>query len=69
MTASRYCAALSLSLDMDDRVALLGANGNGKSTFAKLLAGKLASRFRARCGAAGKLSGSGISPSTRPTSW
>jgi len=33
---------LSLSLDMDDRVALLGANGNGKSTFAKLLAGRLA---------------------------
>ena len=33
---------LSLRLDMDDRVALLGANGNGKSTFAKLLAGRLA---------------------------
>jgi ATP-binding cassette subfamily F protein 3 len=26
---------------MDDRIALLGANGNGKSTFAKLLAGRL----------------------------
>ena len=26
---------------MDDRIALLGANGNGKSTLAKLLAGKL----------------------------
>lgn len=29
---------LDLRLDPDDRVALLGANGNGKSTFAKLLA-------------------------------
>ncbi|MEX2631410.1 MAG: ATP-binding cassette domain-containing protein, partial [Tistlia sp.] len=28
-------------LDMDDRIALLGANGNGKSTFARLLAGRL----------------------------
>ena len=33
---------LSLRIDMDDRIALLGANGNGKSTFAKLIAGKLA---------------------------
>jgi ATP-binding cassette, subfamily F, member 3 len=33
---------ISLSLDNDDRVALLGANGNGKSTFIKLLAGALA---------------------------
>ena len=33
---------LSLRLDMDDRIALLGANGNGKSTFAKLVAGRLA---------------------------
>ncbi len=32
---------LDLRVDMDDRIALLGANGNGKSTFAKLLAGKL----------------------------
>jgi ATP-binding cassette, subfamily F, member 3 len=32
---------LSLTVDMDDRIALLGANGNGKSTFAKLLAGRL----------------------------
>jgi ATP-binding cassette subfamily F protein 3 len=32
---------LSLGIDMDDRIALLGANGNGKSTLAKLLAGRL----------------------------
>ena len=33
---------LDLRLDPDDRVALLGANGNGKTTFARLLAGRLA---------------------------
>ncbi|MCS6853952.1 MAG: ABC-F family ATP-binding cassette domain-containing protein [Elioraea sp.] len=33
---------VSLRLDADDRVALLGRNGNGKSTLAKLLAGRLA---------------------------
>jgi len=32
---------LNLRLDGDDRVALLGANGNGKSTLAKLVAGRL----------------------------
>ena len=32
---------LSLRIDADDRIALLGANGNGKSTLVKLLAGKL----------------------------
>ncbi len=32
---------LSLRLDADDRIALLGANGNGKSTFVRLLAGRL----------------------------
>ncbi len=32
---------LSLRFDPDDRIALLGKNGNGKSTFAKLLAAKL----------------------------
>ncbi len=35
-------SGLSLGIDMDDRIALLGANGNGKSTLAKLLAGRLA---------------------------
>jgi ATP-binding cassette, subfamily F, member 3 len=32
---------VSLTVDMDDRIALLGANGNGKSTLAKLLAERL----------------------------
>jgi ATP-binding cassette, subfamily F, member 3 len=32
---------VSLAIDMDDRIALLGANGNGKSTLAKLLAERL----------------------------
>ena len=32
---------LNLRIDMDDRIALLGANGNGKSTLVKLLAGQL----------------------------
>ncbi|HET9616954.1 MAG TPA: ATP-binding cassette domain-containing protein, partial [Pseudolabrys sp.] len=33
---------LTLRIDNDDRIALLGANGNGKSTFVKLIAGRLA---------------------------
>ena len=32
---------LDLRIDMDDRIALLGANGNGKSTLMKLLAGRI----------------------------
>jgi ATP-binding cassette, subfamily F, member 3 len=32
---------LALRVDNDDRIALLGANGNGKSTLVKLIAGKL----------------------------
>jgi ATP-binding cassette subfamily F protein 3 len=32
---------VTLRLDQDDRIALLGANGNGKSTLAKLIAGRL----------------------------
>ncbi|MCJ8309811.1 MAG: ATP-binding cassette domain-containing protein [Hyphomicrobiales bacterium] len=34
-------AQMDLRIDADDRIALLGANGNGKSTFAKLIAGRL----------------------------
>jgi ATP-binding cassette subfamily F protein 3 len=33
---------LDLRIDPDDRIALLGANGNGKSTFAKLISNRLA---------------------------
>lgn len=33
---------LNLRIDHDDRIALLGQNGNGKSTFAKLIGGRLA---------------------------
>ncbi|MCW6507220.1 ABC-F family ATP-binding cassette domain-containing protein [Lichenifustis flavocetrariae] len=33
---------LSLNISNDDRIGLLGSNGNGKSTFAKLIAGRLA---------------------------
>jgi len=32
---------VTLRIDNDDRIALLGSNGNGKSTLVKLLAGKL----------------------------
>ena len=32
---------LNLSIERDDKIALLGKNGNGKSTFAKLLSGRL----------------------------
>lgn len=35
-------SGVSLRIDMEDRIALLGQNGNGKSTLAKLLAGRLA---------------------------
>ncbi len=34
-------SGLNLRIDPDDRIALIGANGNGKSTFAKLLADRL----------------------------
>jgi ATP-binding cassette subfamily F protein 3 len=33
--------SLSLRIDMDDRIAVLGANGNGKTTLLRLLAGRL----------------------------
>ena len=39
---TKILSGLSLSVDADDRIALLGANGNGKSTLAKLLAGRMA---------------------------
>ncbi|MDA5194368.1 ABC-F family ATP-binding cassette domain-containing protein [Govanella unica] len=33
--------SLNLRIDPDDRIALVGSNGNGKSTFAKMIAGRL----------------------------
>ncbi|MBI3517695.1 MAG: ABC-F family ATP-binding cassette domain-containing protein [Proteobacteria bacterium] len=39
---------LDLRVDPDDRIALLGANGNGKSTLVRLLAGRLPARSGAR---------------------
>jgi ATP-binding cassette subfamily F protein 3 len=38
----KVLSRLNLSLAPDDRIALLGANGNGKSTFCKLIGGRLA---------------------------
>ena len=38
---TKILSDVSLSVDPDDRIALLGANGNGKSTLAKLLAGRM----------------------------
>jgi ATP-binding cassette subfamily F protein 3 len=35
-------SSLNLRLDPDDRIGLLGANGNGKTTLARLIAGRLA---------------------------
>ena len=52
---SRCCAASPCRIDDDDRIALLGANGNGKSTFAKLLAGRLDADGRRRCARADEL--------------
>jgi ATP-binding cassette subfamily F protein 3 len=40
--AKPVLSRLDLRLDPDDRIALLGANGNGKTTLARLLAGRLA---------------------------
>ena len=40
-TGRPVLSRLDLRLDPDDRIALLGANGNGKTTFARLLAGRL----------------------------
>ena len=46
---------VTLRIDTEDRIALLGSNGNGKSTLVKLLAGKLAP-FSGRITRAEKLS-------------
>ncbi len=57
---------LTLRVDADDRIALLGANGNGKSTLTKLLTGRLAP-FSGNADAGGQDQGSPISPSTSST--
>src|SRR3984957_14588879 len=41
LEGSPILSKLDLRLDPDDRVALLGANGNGKTPFARLLAGRM----------------------------
>src|SRR5258708_10632083 len=46
---------VTLRIDTDDRIALLRANGNGKSTLVKLLAGRL-SPFAGKVTRAEKLS-------------
>ena len=67
MATTPILQRLNLRLDPDDRIALLGRNGNGKTTLARLLAAQLApmegemTRRRARCGSA-------ISPSIRSRS-
>ncbi|MBR0735565.1 ABC-F family ATP-binding cassette domain-containing protein [Bradyrhizobium liaoningense] len=53
--ASPVLHRVTLRIDNDDRIALLGANGNGKSTLVKLLAGRLAP-FSGRVTRADKLS-------------
>lgn len=45
---------INLRIDQDDRIALLGANGQGKSTLAKLIAGRL-TPMAGRRKASGKL--------------
>ena len=57
---------INLRLDDDDRIGLLGANGNGKSTLAKLLAGRLEPWAAASAACTGWRSP--ISPSTSSTS-
>src|SRR5579864_2249070 len=53
--AQPVLSRVTLRVDDDDRIALLGANGNGKSTLVKLLAGRLAP-FSGRTTRAEKLS-------------
>jgi ATP-binding cassette subfamily F protein 3 len=47
-------SALNLRIDPDDRIALVGKNGNGKTTLARLLAGQL-KPMRGQVAASGKL--------------
>ena len=61
-------SGINLSLDMDDRVALLGSNGNGKSTLAKLIAGRL-EPLAGHDAAGAEIGRRAILRSTRRTSW
>ncbi|MBC7908031.1 MAG: ABC-F family ATP-binding cassette domain-containing protein [Rhodospirillaceae bacterium] len=45
---------LNIRVDMDDRIALLGANGNGKSTLSKILSGRM-DLMEGRLNCSGKL--------------
>ena len=58
---------VTLRIDTDDRIALLGFNGNGKSTLVKLLANRLPP-FSGQVTRADKLLRSDISRSTRSMS-
>ncbi len=53
--AAPVLRGLNLRIDQDDRIALLGRNGEGKSTLSKLLAGKLAPEPGGRITRASKL--------------
>jgi ATP-binding cassette subfamily F protein 3 len=59
---------LNLRMDLDDRIGLLGVNGAGKSTFAKMIAGALTACSRANCIATARC-GSAGSTSTRSRRW
>jgi ATP-binding cassette subfamily F protein 3 len=41
---------VTMRIDPEDRIALIGVNGNGKSTFAKLLAGDISPSSAGSCG-------------------
>ena len=50
MATTPVLQRLNLRIDPDDRIALLGRNGNGKTTLARLLAAQLAADGRRDAG-------------------
>jgi ATP-binding cassette subfamily F protein 3 len=54
MAMSPVLSRLNLRIDPDDRIALLGRNGNGKTTLARLLAGAVAADGRGKMNASGQ---------------